>query len=350
MNVLSLFDGLSGGRVALDRAGLPITNYYASEIDKYAIAVSQANYPEIIRLGDVKDWHDWNIEMPDLIIAGSPCQGFSRAGKMLNFNDSRSALFFTFLDILNHYLDINPGLNFMLENVSMKKEYIEIISEMLGVCPIKIDSALVSGQRRTRYYWTNIGDVKQPEDKEIMLNDVLQNIDLSKFMLSEKAVNYMNREVSGGRNHWDFKHHSDTSNNKSACMVANLFKGVPYNVLIDRRADGSYVLNAPEATKKGYTEIEDGDCFDATFPNSKTRRGRNMKHKSNCLTAGTNMYMQYKHPLCRKFTPIECERLQTLPDNYTNHVSDSQRYKMIGNGWTIDVIAHIFRMLKPQSN
>lgn len=346
MNVLSLFDGLSGGRIALDRAGIPVTNYYASEIDKHAQIVSHANYPDIIRLGTVTGWRNWDIETPDLIIAGSPCQGFSRAGKMLNFNDPRSSLFFTFLDILNHYIDLNPNLEFMLENVSMKKEYINIITEMIGVCPIKIDSALVSGQRRTRYYWTNIKNVSQPDDRNILLKDILEDIDLSEFRHSEKAINYMNREVSGGRNHWDFKHHSDTDDEKSAHMVANLFKGVPYNVLIDRREDGKFILKAPEATKKGFTEIEDGDCFDATFPQSKTRRGRNMKYKSNCLTAGTNMYMKYEHPVCRKLTPIECERLQTIPDNYTSMVSPTQRYKMIGNGWTVDVIAHIFSYLE----
>lgn len=317
MNVISMFDGLSGGRIALERAGIPAINYYASEIDKYAQIVSEANYPDIIRLGDVTNWRNWETKTPDLLIAGSPCQGFSRAGKMLNFNDSRSALFFVFLDALQHWLDINPDLKFLLENVSMKKEYIDIISEMLGVCPIKIESSLVSGQTRSRYYWTNIEGVEQPEDECIMINDILEDIDIGE--------------------------------DESACMVRDIFKDVQYNELIDRREDGSYVLKAPEATKKGYTEIEDGYCFDATFPTSKTRRGRNMTYKSNCITAGTNMYMKYEHPLCRKLTPLECERLQTLPDNYTNYVSDAQRYKMIGNGWTIDVIAHIFKNLKESS-
>ena len=369
MNVLSLFDGMSCGRIALERAGIKVDNYFASEIDKYAIKVSEANYPDIIRLGDVTGWRSWKLPKIDLLIGGSPCQGFSFAGKQLNFEDPRSKLFFEFYDIGRYF----KPKKVLLENVKMKQEYQDVISKYIGVDPMKINSALVSAQNRERLYWFN-WDVEQPEDKGILLKDVLEfgtNIvyqrargknpggvrtdkapcmtpsrweeNVKKLQLSEKALKllydsvtargdvfqegmvysswqkhytkskskspaltsamgmggghvpmfvdllhspktlaYMDRTVKGGRTHWDFKHHSDINDPKSAAVVANFFNGVPYNVL------------------------KDWDCI-------------------------------------RKFHPVECERLQTVPDDYTNHVSNTQRYKMLGNGWTVDVITHIFR-------
>jgi len=175
MNVLSLFDGVSCGKLALDRAGIHVDNYYASEIDKYAIKISKKNYPDIIRLGDVEKWKEWLLPKIDLILAGSPCQGFSFAGKQLAFDDPRSKLFFTFIDIAMHHATDNPTLKFLLENVKMKKEYRDVISEYIGCEPIEINSALVSAQNRKRLYWTNI-PVEQPEDRGIYLKDiVLQN-------------------------------------------------------------------------------------------------------------------------------------------------------------------------------
>lgn len=284
IKVLSLFDGISCGMIALSRAGVTVDKYYASEIDKHATKISEANYPDIIRLGDVSQWHKWDIDWSsiDLIIAGSPCQGFSVAGKQLNFRDSRSSLFFEFVDLLHVIQEDNPEVKFLLENVNMKQEYLDTISDVLNIDPIKINSSLVSAQNRNRWYWTNIKDVNQPEDKGILLKDIVLDVQYpNKLHLSEKALNYMNRTVKGGRNHWDFKHHSEIIKDKSSAVVANFYKGVPYNVFI------------------GY----DGP---------------------------------------RAFDVIECERLQTLPDNYTNHVSKTQRLKSIGNGWTVDVIAHIF--------
>src|SRR5210317_245323 len=184
MVVLSLFDGCSMARVALQRAGIPVTKYYASEIDEYAMQVSEKNYPGIIQLGSIEDWQSWDIEKPDLIIGGSPCQGFSFAGKQLNFDDPRSKLFFTFVDILKHY---NPDY-FLLENVNMKDKYNDVISSTLGeiypkhvtqgelfrsgrIEPIIINSALVSAQNRKRLYWCN-WNVEQPEDKGMVLKDI----------------------------------------------------------------------------------------------------------------------------------------------------------------------------------
>jgi len=328
MNVLSLFDGMSCGRIALDRLGIKVDNYYASEIDKYAMKVSEANYPDIIQVGDITELDLSTIPKIDLIMGGSPCQGFSFAGKQLAFDDPRSALFFEFVRCVK---ELKPKY-FLLENVRMKKEYLDVISEYMGVEPIMINSALVSAQNRVRYYWTNIPGIEQPEQRSIVLRDILED-------------------------------GFDSERDKSYCIDANYYKGASveqYKKKCRRQLVNKAIkidkekkqLTIKEATKKGYTTIEDGDCFDMTFPNSKTRRGRNMKDKSNCLTAANYDYMRYEHSeedkevYWRKLTPVECERLQTVPDNYTNHVSNTQRYKMLGNGWTIEVITHILKNME----
>jgi len=164
--VLSVFDGMSCGRIALSRAGIRVDNYYASELDKHAIKVTQANWPDTIQLGDVTKWREWNIDWAsiDLLIGGSPCQGFSFAGKQLAFDDPRSALFFEYVNILNHIKSVNPDVKFLLENVKMKHEYLDIISNYIGVKPVFINSSLVSGQLRSRFYWCN-WELIQPEDR-----------------------------------------------------------------------------------------------------------------------------------------------------------------------------------------
>ena len=194
MNVLSVFDGMSCGMLALERAGIEVNNYYASEVDKYAEKVSQANYPGIVRMGDVTKWREWDIDWSsiDLFIGGSPCQGFSFAGKQLAFDDPRSELFFEYVNILNHIKSVNPNVKFLLENVRMKKEYLDIISGFLGDEPVFINSALVSAQNRQRYYWAN-WDFEQPEDKGVLLVDIME---------------------SGA-----------TDRDKSFCIDANYFKG-----------------------------------------------------------------------------------------------------------------------------
>jgi DNA (cytosine-5)-methyltransferase 3A len=414
MNVLSLFDGISAGQLALKNAGVEVDNYYASEIDKYAIKVAVKNFPNTIEIGDINNWRKWDIDFSkiDLVIGGSPCQGFSFAGKQLNFDDPRSKLFFEFSNILNHIRLLNSEVKFLLENVRMKKEYQDVITGYLGVSPIKINSSLLSAQNRVRLYWTNIPNVSIPEDKGILLKDILQhdvrlnmvnthsvenvnlgdnvisfsnkrvsdcansNIDVindvciidsynnkvyndksptittrvsasnlihlikkedmvlidDKYYLSEKAIEYMSR-LRNGKPRWEY--HKNDLDGKAACLTANMYKGVPYGV-----------LRIPEATKKGYVDINPNEGVDLTFINSKTRRGRRMEDKSNCLTATNYDYCWYDGFVCRKLTPIECERLQTFPDNYTDGVSSSQRYKALGNSWTVDVISHIFKNLK----
>lgn len=186
MNILSLFDGMSCGQIALNRLGVKVDKYYSSELDKYAIKVTQKNFPNTIQLGDVTKWREWDIDWSsiDLLQGGSPCQGFSFAGKQLAFNDPRSKLFFVYVDILNHIKQHNPNVKFLLENVRMKKEYLDVISEHLGVQPVLINSALVSAQNRHRYYWTNLGEIQQPEDKFIWLRHILQDEVDEKYYMS----------------------------------------------------------------------------------------------------------------------------------------------------------------------
>lgn len=348
MNVFSAFDGMGCGFEALNRIEAPVSSYFASEIDRYAMKVARKNHVEIMHVGDITTVPGKILKGSlDLLLGGSPCQGFSFAGKQLNFDDPRSALFFEFVRILE---EAEPKY-FLFENVKMKKESRDIISKYLGVEPIEINSSLVSAQNRKRLYWTNIPGVTQPKDKGVLLKDIVFSDSIFQhahggtkggvlkadkspcvttsfhrnaypvclhnlyrgfkesknrvfteksptiraasgggatpsLLLSEKALQYMDRVSSGGRSHWDFGHHSEVINEKSSAVVANFFKGVPYNVLKDW----------------------------------------------NCI---------------RKFDPIECERLQTLPDNYTlcDGVSNTQRYKMISNGWTVDVIAHILSFI-----
>lgn len=271
---------MSCGRIALERAGIKVKKYYASEIDKYAQIVSAANYPDIIRLGDITKWKTWKIEKPDLIIGGSPCQGFSFVGKGLNFNDPRSKLFFTFVDIVKRY---KPKY-FLLENVKMKKEYQKVISDCMGVEPIEINSALVSAQNRKRLYWTNIPGFTYPKDKKLFL----------KHIIEKKHI-------------------------KSADITNRFYKKCPGTLAY---------INARKNIRKLSQKSK-----------TLTAAGQNITN-----TGATNLYITKEY--IRQLTPVECERLQTVPDNFTAHVSNTQRYKMLGNGWTVDVIAHIFRGLK----
>ena len=270
MNVLSLFDGMSCGQIALDRLGIKVDNYFASEIDKYAIKVTQANYPNTKQIGDVTQVKGNDLPKIDLLIGGSPCQGFSTAGNELNFNDPRSKLFFEFVRLLK---ECNPKY-FMLENVGMKKEFRDIISSYLGVEPIHINSAIITAQNRPRFYWTNIPNVKQPKDKGIITEQVLG---ISGVKIGQPQPFPRNYRALGLKRIERMEFRTD---GKSNAVITNASK------------------NQIE-TKNGY----------------------------------------------RKLTPLECEKLQTVPDNYTNHVSDTQRYRMLGNGWTVDVIMHIFSQM-----
>lgn len=349
MNILSLFDGMSCGRIAAERAGFNVENYYASELDKYAITVTQANWPNTVQLGDVTKWREWDIDWSsiDLLIGGSPCQGFSFAGKQLAFNDPRSALFFEYLNILNHIKAVNPGVKFMLENVKMKQEYLDVISSMTGVKPVFVNSALVSAQNRQRYYWAN-WEFMAPADKNIMLADIIEhpptNVTIMtdtfsarqqgrKYLVSEpkdKAVSFSSMEYVKNGRQGDYLE-CDTD---GKCVVFNdRVKGVTEN-------DRGYRYNKGDKAKSGISELGRILKEGAEYSDALTT-----SHAPKLALNSDTSILKY-----RKLTPVECERLQTVPDNYTNHVSNTQRYKMLGNGWTCDVVAHIFSSLQSKKD
>jgi site-specific DNA-cytosine methylase len=276
MNVLSLFDGMSCLQIALKELNIDYGTYYASEIDKYAIAQTQLNFPNTIQLGSVTEWQSWDIDWSKigLIGAGSPCQGFSFAGKQLAFNDERSKLFFVFVDILNHAKKFNPDVKFLFENVNMKKSHMKVINDFLGLRGVNINSNLVSAQNRNRWYWSNIRtkrdglfgdlitDIPQPKDHGILLRDII---------------------ISGR-----------VDRKKSYCIDATYYKG---------------------GNEKMYFK--------------KSRRQ---------LVKEIDKY--------RKLTPSECAKLQTIPDWYKWNCSETQQYKMLGNGWTVEIIKHILKFIE----
>lgn len=274
MNVLSLFDGMSCGQIALNRAGIKYDKYFASEIDKYAIQVTQHNYPETIQIGDILDVKGSDLPKIDIMFGGSPCQGFSFAGKRLNFEDPRSKLFFEFVRLKE---ELNPKY-FLLENVKMKKEHEQVITEHMGVEPIRINSNLVSAQSRERLYWTNIPGIEQPKDKGILVKDIIDYTGEHKT-LPPKTIQ---AQLYYAKNY--------KATGKAPTLTRELAHGWGKNI-----------------TPKCYLEIK--------------------------AVTGED----------RLFSPLECERLQTVPDNYSSVVSNTQRFNMLGNGWTVDVITHIFK-------
>lgn len=376
--VLSLFDGMSCGRIALERAGIKVKKYYASEIDKYAQIVSATNYPDIIRLGDITKWKEWKIEKPDLIMGGSPCQGFSFAGKGLNFNDPRSKLFFTFVDILKHY---KPKY-FLLENVKMKKEHQKVISDCLCVEPIEINSALVSAQNRKRLYWTNIPGVTQPKDRGILLKDIIEEQaflnDRGKIKEQTKKSNCIDANYYKGKdNHAQRtliitggrivgRNPDNPKSRKVGLPTAQMLeiKGDEKSNCVSTVGKDSVCVQIGKAGVKGHDYNKRVYSPEGKAPSlavrvsekceeRRVKNRKSLKEKAKCLQASihkgeaANGCTIIQDGLTwRKLTPLECERLQTVPDNFTAHVSNTQRYKMLGNGWTVDVIAHIFRGLK----
>lgn len=282
MNVLSLFDGLSCGQIALNKAGIVYDNYYASEIEKDSIKVTQCHFPRTIQLGDICNVKGTDLPQIYLLIGGSPCQSFSPAISTNSGFDGKSKLFFEYVRLLK---ECKPKY-FLLENVVMKKEWEDVITNLLGVKPVLINSELFSAQSRPRLYWTNIPIGKLPESNPSVLGDVLEKEVEKKYYYKES-----------------YEYHGDS---KVVCATIHV--------------NGHDIL----------------------------KRVNSPKHKCQTLTAvcGGNQQKKVLEPgiirRVRKLTPREYERLQTIPENYTSMVSDGARYKMLGNGWTADVIAHIF--------
>lgn len=437
MKVLSLFDGMSCGQIALRQLGIVPEVYYASEIDKHAIKQTQLNFPDTVQLGNVTKWKEWNIDWKsiDLLLAGSPCQGFSFAGKQLAFDDPRSKLFFVFIDILNHIKSVNPNVLFLLENVNMKKSHLRIISEYCGVFPVNINSNLVSAQNRNRWYWTNIRtkqagffgevytDIPQPEDKGIFLRDILESeVDEKYYIKSPKALDYIQDE-------WRInKKYTQINGDKALPATARSYSnwtGDYVCVAMRGREDACLTPKRTEYGKSIRKDYEAGkidekrgniqqleprsdgktNCITSVQKDNlilQRSRGNNtggvFSSKSPTLSAclweqnnllsqkeviqlnpstdsgGTQPYQQDRvyskngisPALCvghgamspniiaeeriRRLTPTECARLQTVPSWYKWGCSDTQIYKMLGNGWTIDVIVHILSYMKEKFN
>lgn len=313
--ILSLFDGMSCGQIALNRSKSdPMKDYvyYASEIDKHAIKITKKNFPNTKHIGSVTDIITDDYKDIYLLIGGSPCQGFSKAGKQLNFDDPRSKLFFEYVRILK---ETRPKY-FLLENVFMKKEYQNIITEYLGVEPILINSNLKSAQNRPRLYWTNIPNITLPEDKNVFLSDILlDSVDI------------------------DEKYYIDPIK-----LDQDL-----YNKYINSGIIANFTERRTEEAKRLRTEYRKlyGKDFSPRRMKEMVARSDN---KSNCITSTYSIKEHLvldKSGRFRKFHPIEWERLQTIDDNYTYDpdISDSQRYKMLGNGWTIDIITHLLKSI-----
>lgn len=425
MKVLSLFDGMSCGQIALKQLGIIPEKYYASEIDKHAIKQTQLNFPDTIQLGNVTKWKEWDIDWRsiDLILAGSPCQGFSFAGKQLAFDDPRSKLLFVFIDILNHIRSLNPDVLFLLENVNMKKSHMKIISEYCGVFPVNINSNLVSAQNRDRWYWTNIKtkqvglfgevyvDIPQPEDKGIFLRDILESEVDEKYYVSQAVLDRMNNPhknfspkvdpektgcLSTGNNSAKMSFDSGTTfisvdgkaptqrnatgrsldrkhnyqfiklniegkvspnQNKSSCFTAGAHSGGYHSdmdlicVAMRGREDGLQHLE-PQTTGKTncLTSVQkDNLIIQRSRGNNK---GGLFEGKTPTLSACAwerNNLLNQENAI-RRLIPIECSRLQTIPSWYRWKCSDTQIYKMLGNGWTVDVIVHILSFMKEKLN
>lgn len=386
MNVLSLFDGMSCGQIALKRVGISFETYYASEVDKHAITVTQANHSETIQLGDVTCWREWDVDWSSigLIMGGSPCQGFSFAGKGLAFDDPRSRLFFVFVEIVNHVKSVNPNVKFLLENVRMKKEYLDLISDYMSVEPVFINSALVSAQNRQRFYWAN-WNFSAPVDRGLVLADIVE----------DDGVVDRDKSYAVDANYWkggDLNQYFNKSRRQIVLTKAkrDLF-GYPMDEAFVKNPSGLVLVGeAADIKGHGYNKrvyhskgkspslcAASGGNLEPKVTHPATVVGRRLQNgvrkdddknipinqclevrdniKMPCLTTVGNdsviselpkgrypdAYTDEMKLYYRKLTPIECERLQTVPDNYTNHVSNTQRYRMLGNGWTVDVIAHI---------
>jgi DNA (cytosine-5)-methyltransferase 3A len=386
MNALSLFDGMSGARLALDRAEMPVKKYFASEKDKYAIKIAMKNYPDTVQLGDVLNWREWIDDLPriDLLIGGSPCQGFSIVGKRLNFDDPRSQLFFEFDNIRIYLKKKNPNLKFMLENVrSMKDEIKDLISQTMGVEPVMIDSALVCAQVRKRYYWAN-WRIEQPEDRHIYLRDIIEadawtNKDKSYCLGANMMAGMDDKDKKQFRGKRQIVFKKETFNileNKSLTLLANYSNATRGGYVEGRRHQmvpcphAGYVKNHGE-----WSPREKSTCLDANYHKGADNHGQrtmiriceingggqgnrvySIDGKAACLKnesggragmAATLICSKGDDNKCyRKLTPLECERLQGVPEGFTEGVSNTQRYKMLGNGFQIDTVAHNLRQSK----
>lgn len=414
LKVLSLFDGMSCGQIALRELGIEVDAYYASEIDKFCIAQTQLNFPDTIQLGDVRGVDVNKLPKIDLLLAGSPCQGFSFAGKHLNFDDPRSKLFFEFQRILYTADYINPELKFLLENVRMKKSSEEVITQSLdGLRPVVINSALVSAQNRVRLYWSNIRtapvnlfdgyytDIPQPSDRGLYLADILETEVDEKYYITDKVLNNLiahkernekngrgfgltiktpsDKSIAvriGGNGMYDIvcvamRGRSDEQTGKTSQRLeirqdgkTNTITTVQKDNLILQRPRGKnggavYVGKSPTLTSNAWEQnniLRQRTVMQlnpSTESNGRQPYQQNRVYSSEGISPALCSSRSGRSPLViapgdilRRLTPTECARLQTIPSWYKWECSPTQQYRMLGNGWTVEVIKHILSFLK----
>lgn len=372
MKALSLFDGMSGLRIALDKIGVTPSEYYAAEIDKFAIAESKANWEDITHLGDVTKWREWDIPWHeiDLVTGGFPCQAWSMAGKQLGDKDPRGMLFWTMLEIMTYVRFCNPECEFLIENVKMKREFEEYITyhteQALGeVHKIMIDSALVSAQTRKRYYWTSF-PVTQPEDRGILLRDVLEDVPTDPTYMSDnfverqkgrkclvdnfdqKASNLSAMEyVKNGRQGDYIRCEPFVDRDKSYSLSASYANGASVDEYLNKHRR-QIVFGVPVVTSSGRNNegkrVLRGECVKSPTLTARYYKGvqsdgapfvySGTKSKGDTFDFRTDLHY-------RKLTVVECCRLQNVPDDYFKVSSNTQAYKMLGNGWNINTIVHI---------
>jgi len=380
MNVLSLFDGMSCGQIALNRAGIKYDQYFASEIDKSAMKVTMANYPDTIQIGDVTKVDGRSFPRIDLLMGGSPCQGFSVAGKRLKFADPRSALIMDYFRILDICKAVNPKVYFILENVPMDNKCEIEISRRLGVNPIKINAALVSAQNRVRLFWCNFGiessdmyghvswSIPQPQDRGIVLKDILESEVDEKYYLSEKALariqrkEYLEPKINPDKTGClNTKNNSGQLSVDSGTTLITDINGKPKKKQgHDNHGSRTMILQRPRGKNKGGEHTEksptmSGNSWHTNHGviqiNPSLESGGQQPFQQNRVynPEGKSPHLAAQLPgggMIRRLTPIECERLQGVPDFFTAHTSDSQRYKMLGNGWNVDCVVHILKHMK----
>ena len=360
IRVLSLFDGLSASYIALERAGYTVDSYISSEIDRYCIQVSENNYPDIKRVGDITDWKSWDVDYSkiDLVIGGFPCQSWSVSGKGLGDKDPRGMLFWTMLDVMKTVMKANPKAHYLMENVKMKREFEQYITHhtekaLPNVNKYLINASKFSAQNRQRNYWTNIeADISQIKDKGIVLKDILE-ID-----------GYVDRD-------------------KSHCLDANYFKGGNLKSYFEKHRRqlvfsdnglchvGDADIKANQSTKRVYhpdgkaptlttmggghrePKILCGALRGRYKANGKTEQQLELRKdsKTNSLTTvqKDNLVIEEEQLTYRKLTTKECSRLQTIPDSYCfDGISNTQKYKMLGNSFCVSVVAWLFENLKNQ--